>query len=86
MNYEKQLGGLSAHQFLKKHWQTTPLLIHDAIKAGDWSLSLDELIELSHDPRCSARLVIRSGLKYEVSYGPVTKKNWKTCQRKIGLY
>ncbi len=82
MNYGKQLGGLGAHQFLKKHWQTTPLLIHDAIKAGDWSLSLDELIELSRDPRCSARLVIRSGLKYEVSYGPVTKKELENLPKK----
>ena len=74
MNYKNHLGGLTASEFLTKHWQTTPLLIHNAIKTRDWGLSLNELIELSQDPRCSARLVIKNGSKYEVSYGPVTKK------------
>ena len=74
MDYKNHLGGLTASEFLTKHWQTTPLLIHNAIKTRDWELSLNELIELSQDPRCSVRLVIKKGSKYEVSYGPVTKK------------
>jgi 50S ribosomal protein L16 3-hydroxylase len=74
MNHKNYLGGLTASEFLTKHWQKTPLLIHNAIKTREWGLSLSELIELSHDPRCSARLVIKNGSKYEVSYGPVTKK------------
>ena len=91
MNYKNHLGGLTASEFLTKHWQTTPLLIHNAIKTRDWGLSLNELIELSQDQRCSARLVTKNGSKYEVSYGPVTKKElrkmpkknwtlWFTCQ------
>ncbi len=84
MNYEKHLGGMTAREFLKNHWQTTPLLIKDAIATGNWALTLDDLIEFSQDPRCSTRLVINNGSQYKVSYGPVTKidirklpkKNW----------
>ena len=82
MNNKSHLGGLTASEFLTKHWQTTPLLIHDAIKTRDWGLSLNELIELSQDPRCSARLVIKNGSKYEVSYGPVTKKGLRKMPKK----
>lgn len=84
MNYQQHLGGLTARTFLREHWQTTPLLIHSAINTRDWSLTLNDLIELSQDKRCSARVVIRDGAQYHVSYGPITrraltklpKKNW----------
>lgn len=82
MRHEKHLGGLTAREFLKKHWQTTPLLIKDSIDSGDWSLTLDDLIELSQDPRCSTRLVINNDSRYQVSYGPVTKNNLRKLPKK----
>ena len=74
MKYKNHLGGLTPNQFLKRHWQKTPLLISNALPTGDWLLSLEELLELSQNPLCSTRLVVRNHSDYHVSYGPITKK------------
>ena len=74
MKYKNHLGGLTPNQFLKRHWQKTPLLISNALPTGDWLLSLEELLELSQNPLCSTRLVVRNHSDYRVSYGPITKK------------
>ena len=74
MQYKNLLGGLTPNQFLKQHWQKTPLLIPNSVTTGNWLLSLDDLLELSQNPMCSARLVVRDQSEYRVIYGPMTKK------------
>ncbi|MDA0236984.1 MAG: cupin domain-containing protein [Proteobacteria bacterium] len=82
MKYKNLLGGLSPNQFLKRHWQKTPLLIPNSFPSGDWLLSLDDLLDLSQNTLCSTRLVVRNNFGYHVRYGPISKKILRDLPRK----
>lgn len=77
MNKKRQLGGMTPHRFLQRHWQKVPLLIRSAFEPGNWILDLDDLIELSQDPLCSSRLVVKNRSAYRVTYGPFKKSDFR---------
>lgn len=52
------LGGLSAAEFLARHWQKRPLLIRQAITAPPPMLSAEELAGLALDEQVESRVVI----------------------------
>ncbi|ATJ83448.1 JmjC domain-containing protein [Halomonas beimenensis] len=66
------LGGLSAADFLREHWQRQPLLIRGAFPDFESPLSPDELAGLACEDNVEARLVEERGPEgpWQVSHGP----------------
>lgn len=65
------LGGLSPATFLRRHWQKQPLLIKGAIPDFRNLMSLKQLIRLARHEACETRLVIGTGERQHVLYGPL---------------
>ncbi len=66
------LGGLSAAEFLRDHWQRKPLLIRGAFPDFESPLDPDELAGLACEEGVEARLVEEHGPEgpWQVSHGP----------------
>jgi len=66
------LGGLSAAQFLSRHWQKSPLLIRGALPGFVSPLEPDDLAGLACEEGVEARLVEENGpdKAWQVSHGP----------------
>jgi 50S ribosomal protein L16 3-hydroxylase len=66
------LGGLTAADFLRRHWQKRPLLVRQAFPAFRDPLTRDELAGLSCEPEVESRLVLERGGRrpWEVVRGP----------------
>ena len=54
------LGGLSAQQFMKKHWQKKPLLVRQAVPGFKPLLTRPELFELSMREDVESRLIVQT--------------------------
>jgi 50S ribosomal protein L16 3-hydroxylase len=54
------LGGLSAQQFMKKHWQKKPLLVRQAVPGFKPLLTRPELFELSTREDVESRLIVQT--------------------------
>ena len=71
------LGGISPHQFMKRHWQKKPLLVRQAIPQFKALLSRAELFELAADEDAQVRLVVRDAGKapgWQLRHGPFQRK------------
>jgi 50S ribosomal protein L16 3-hydroxylase len=64
------LGGLSAAEFLRRHWQKRPLLVRGATGHLEGLIDLRQLIRLSGRQDCESRLVIRERNRWHVKHGP----------------
>jgi 50S ribosomal protein L16 3-hydroxylase len=64
------LGGLSPDAFLRRHWQKRARLVRAAIAGFDGLLSPDELIRLAGRDDAQARVVVRTGRRFELHHGP----------------
>ena len=66
------LGGMSAEQFLREHWQKKPLLVRNAYPDVQCPLEPEELAGLACEPEVESRLVLeRDGSKpWELRHGP----------------
>src|SRR5262245_48308290 len=70
-----RLDGLTAAQFLRRHWQKKPLLVRGAIPgAGDF-LQRDGVFELAARDELESRLVVGSGRRWQVRDGPFSKRD-----------
>ena len=69
-----RLGGLSFDQFLRRHWQKKPLLARGALPQHGDFLNRDRLFALSARDDLESRLVLRSGRRWRVRYGPFTAR------------
>jgi 50S ribosomal protein L16 3-hydroxylase len=67
------LGGLSAGEFLHRHWHKTPLLVRNAIPAFSGVVDLREMFELAGSDDCESRLVLRDGDRWTVEHGPFSR-------------
>jgi 50S ribosomal protein L16 3-hydroxylase len=65
------LGGLSAQQFLRRHWQKRPLLVRGALPGFRGVASARRLAALAARPDVEARLVRRRGMRWSVAQGPL---------------
>lgn len=54
------LGGLSANQFMRRHWQKKPLLVRQALPGFQPLLSRTELFELSRREDVESRLIVQT--------------------------
>lgn len=66
------LGGLSAEEFLREHWQQRPLLIRGAIPGFTNPIDADELAGLACEPGVRSRIVLGHPDRrdWSVEYGP----------------
>ena len=68
------LGGLSPAQFMRRHWQKTPLLVRQALPGVAAPLSRRELFALAADDAVEARLVVQSGKGWSLRHGPLPRR------------
>jgi 50S ribosomal protein L16 3-hydroxylase len=65
------LGGLSARQFLRRHWQKRPLLVRAALPGFLGAATRAQLAALAARPDVESRLVRRRGSRWSVARGPL---------------
>jgi 50S ribosomal protein L16 3-hydroxylase len=65
------LGGLSAQQFLRHHWQKRPLLVRGALPGFRGAATRAQLAALAARADVEARLVQRRGARWRVVHGPL---------------
>jgi 50S ribosomal protein L16 3-hydroxylase len=88
------LGGLSAAQFLRRHWQKRPLLIRGAVPGLAPLLSRARLFALARRPDVESRLVARDGERWTVAHGPfrkadfppLTQRRWTLLVQGVDLH
>ena len=87
------LGGLTAAQFLKSHWQKQPLLVRGAIPGFRDPLTTGEILRLAGRAEVESRLVWRNREKWRLEHGPVpaariarmAAKNWTVLVQGVNL-
>jgi 50S ribosomal protein L16 3-hydroxylase len=67
------LGGLSAKDFLRRHWQKKPLLVRGAMPGFRGVASREQLLRLAARPDVESRLVRRAGARWQVVHGPLAR-------------
>lgn len=67
------LGGLSAQDFLRRHWQKKPLLARGALPGFRGVASRRQLSALAARPEVESRLVQRRGTRWSVVHGPLRR-------------
>jgi 50S ribosomal protein L16 3-hydroxylase len=90
------LGGLSAADFLRDHWQRRPLLIRGAFSGFECPLTPDELAGLACEEGVEARLVeehgeggpwqVRHGPFDETVFGTLPERDWTLLVQAVDHY
>ena len=73
------LGGLTAAEFLHRHWQKKPLLARNALPGCAGLVQRETLFELAARDDLESRLVMRRGRRWSVKYGPFDRR--RTLER-----
>lgn len=68
-----QLGGLSAQQFLRRHWQRRPVLMRGAALGAAGRIRRQELFALARQPSVESRLVQGGDGKWSLRHGPFAR-------------
>ena len=69
------LGGMTATQFLRRHWQKKPLLVRQAIPGFAGLLSMDALCSLALRDDVESRLVLRQRGRWSLAHGPFRRSD-----------
>ena len=64
------LGGLSASQFMRRHWQKKPLLVRQAIPGMVPLVAREELFSLAGREEVEARLIRHGKSGWALRHGP----------------
>ena len=78
MNTEQPLallGGLTASQFMKRHWQKKPLLVRNAIPGFVPCVGRSELVALAGQEGVESRLIVDSPKGWQMKHGPLSKRS-----------
>ena len=67
------LGGLTAQQFMRRHWQKKPLLVRQAVPGGVRLADRALLFEMASFEEVEARLVMRRGGRWALRQGPLPR-------------
>ena len=68
------LGGLSASEFMRRHWQRKPLLVRAACPDALPDVGRARLFELAARDDVESRLVVRDGARWSVRPGPLARR------------
>lgn len=74
---QQLLGGLTADQFLERHWQKEPLLVRGAIPSFNGLLERDELFELACNGEAESRLVYPHRGRWNLRNGPLAAADFQ---------
>lgn len=66
------LGGMTARNFLRRHWQKAPLLVRGAVPGFAGLLDFAAMSRLAQRDDCESRLVLRDGDRWTLEQGPFT--------------
>jgi 50S ribosomal protein L16 3-hydroxylase len=69
----RALGGLTAQDFLRRHWQKRPLLVRGALPGFRGVASREQLLRLAARPDVESRLIRRTGSRWGVTHGPLAR-------------
>lgn len=67
------LGGLTAEQFMRDHWQKKPLLVRQAFPGLTPPVSAADLKKLSKQDGVQSRLIYREDDQWQLEHGPFAK-------------
>jgi 50S ribosomal protein L16 3-hydroxylase len=76
------LGGLTAAQFLRRHWQKKPLLVRKAIAEFEGLLSTDALFALAARDDVESRIVLRERGRWSLIHGPFRRADRRALPRR----
>lgn len=68
------LGGLSPSQFMRRHWQKSPLFVRQALPNVRPPLTRAELFALSARGGVESRLVANDGSAWTLRHGPIARR------------
>ncbi len=68
------LGGLSAAQFMRRHWQKKPLVVRQAIPGFQPPVHRETLFGLAQDEAVESRLIRHSGAGWTLRHGPFGRR------------
>ncbi len=77
MSEAPSLAGLTAAEFLRRHWQKKPLLVRDALPGCGSIVQREGLFELAARDDLESRLVLRDGRRWRVRHGPFASRELK---------
>ena len=88
------LGGMTATQFLRRHWHKKPLLVRRAIPDLAEPLSRDALFSLAMRDDVESRLVVRQRGRWSLAHGPFRRsdlralpaRNWTLLVQSVNLH
>ena len=88
------LGGITATQFLRRHWQKKPLLVRQAIPGFAGPLSRGSLFSLATRDDVESRLVLRQRGRWSLAHGPFRQsdfralpaRNWTLLVQGVNLH
>ncbi|MDQ2735422.1 MAG: cupin domain-containing protein [Pseudomonadota bacterium] len=68
------LGGLSAAEFMRVHWQKKPLLVRAAMVVGAPGIDRHRLFALAAQDGVESRLIVNDGDRWSVRQGPIPRR------------
>jgi len=68
------LGGLSAAEFMRRHWQKKPLLVRAACPGAMPAVDRSRLFALAARDDVESRLVVRAGARWSLRPGPIARR------------
>src|SRR5581483_2467476 len=85
------LGGLTAREFLRRHWQKRPLYVRGALPQFRDLLDAADLLALASRDDVESRVVVRRGRRYETSHGPFARlrarpRDWTLLVSGVNLH
>jgi 50S ribosomal protein L16 3-hydroxylase len=69
------LGGLSAADFMRRHWQRSPRLMRAALPGALPDLDRRRVLALAAQDDVESRLIARAGRKWSVRHGPLPRRS-----------
>lgn len=88
---QQELGGLTAREFLRRHWQKRPLFVRGAVPALERLVSLEKMRALAARDDVESRIVQRRGKRWRTSHGPfpslsVGRRDWTLLVGGLNLH
>jgi len=85
------LGGLTAREFLRRHWQKRPLYVRGALPQFRDLLDVADLTALASRDDVESRVVVRRGRRRETSHGPFERlrarpRGWTVLVSGVNLH
>ncbi|MDQ2928184.1 MAG: cupin domain-containing protein, partial [Pseudomonadota bacterium] len=69
------LGGLSAADFMRRHWQRSPRLIRAAVPGALPGFDRRRVFALAAEDDVESRLIVHSGREWSVRHGPLPRRS-----------